>query len=65
MRRAAAERVRLRSFVEYQGLIDFRNYVTRQSRARAEDPRYPPSLYVPQRILFQKGADEHRGDNHP
>ncbi len=62
VRRASTERVRLRSFVEYQGLIDFRSYVARQWRKRAEDPRYPPSLYVPQRIRYRTGGEEHEGE---
>jgi WD40 repeat protein/uncharacterized protein YjbI with pentapeptide repeats len=47
---AAAQRVNLVSFVEYQGLIDFRAYLDRQTAKLAGDPIYPPSLYVPQRM---------------
>ncbi|MCP4592784.1 MAG: metallophosphoesterase, partial [bacterium] len=38
VRRARAERVRLRSFTEYQGLLDFRGYVDQQTRKLAADP---------------------------
>lgn len=62
LRRASAERVRVRSFVEYQGLIDFRGYVTQQERRRSEDPRYPPSHYVPQRIRYRTGTEDSEGD---
>jgi WD40 repeat protein len=48
--RANARRVRLVSFVEHQGLIDFRIYLHRQTAKLAADPIYPPSLYVPQRM---------------
>ncbi|GLZ80753.1 hypothetical protein Afil01_55600 [Actinorhabdospora filicis] len=41
--------IRLRSFTEFQGLPDLREYVTRQTVRLREDPRYPPDLYVPQR----------------
>jgi WD40 repeat protein/3',5'-cyclic AMP phosphodiesterase CpdA len=48
--------VRLRSFVEYQGLIDFRGYLERQTQRIASDPVYPPHLYVPQRMGYSIGA---------
>jgi WD40 repeat protein/3',5'-cyclic AMP phosphodiesterase CpdA len=41
--------IRLRSFVDYQGLIDLRPLVARQSERIAQDRRYPAELYVPQR----------------
>lgn len=44
-----AQGVRLRSFVDYQGLIDLRPLVARQSERIAQDRRYPAELYVPQR----------------
>ncbi|MGH3907949.1 MAG: NACHT domain-containing protein, partial [Pseudonocardiaceae bacterium] len=48
---AAARRqgVRLRSFVDYQGLVDLRPLVARQNERLAADPIYPTQLYVPQR----------------
>ncbi|MEM7588281.1 MAG: pentapeptide repeat-containing protein, partial [Acidobacteriota bacterium] len=57
-RRASLERVRLHSFVECQGLIDFRPYVDRQTRRLENDATYPPSLYVPQRL--RRGEHEMR-----
>src|SRR5205807_1452017 len=54
-------RVRLRSFVEYQGITDFREYVKRQTSALANDKIYPPSLYVPQHggmVFDVDGFDE-------
>jgi hypothetical protein len=47
---AQAHRIRLVSFVEHQGLIDFRSYLTRQTAKLADDPIYPPRLYVSQRM---------------
>jgi WD40 repeat protein len=52
VRAAAARRVRLLSFLEFQGLIDFRAYVGRQTDRLGQDPVYPPSLYVPQRMRY-------------
>jgi WD40 repeat protein/uncharacterized protein YjbI with pentapeptide repeats len=42
--------VRLRSFVEFQGLLDLRDYVASQTARVSADPLYPPRLYVPQRF---------------
>jgi WD40 repeat protein len=42
--------VRLRSFIEFQGLLDLSDYVARQTVRLRSDPRYPPELYVPQRF---------------
>jgi WD40 repeat protein len=47
---ARTHRVRLLSFVEHQGLIDFRTYLSKQTGKLSQDPIYPPSLYVPQRM---------------
>ncbi|HEV7505554.1 MAG TPA: pentapeptide repeat-containing protein [Thermoanaerobaculia bacterium] len=59
---ARAQRVRLISFVEYQGLIDFRTYLKKQTEKLANDLIYPPGLYVPQRMrtlsLFGREDDE-------
>jgi len=41
--------VRLRSFIEYQGLVDLRPLVERQTARLDADPIYPTQLYVPQR----------------
>jgi hypothetical protein len=51
LKEARARRVRLMSFVEYQGLIDFRGYVAKQTAKLAADPVYPPKLYVDQRMV--------------
>jgi WD40 repeat protein len=47
---AGTRRVHLVSFVEHQGLIDFRSYLKKQTDKLAADPIYPPRLYVPQRM---------------
>jgi WD40 repeat protein len=47
---AIKKRVNLLSFIEHQGLIDFRSYLVKQTQKLAADPIYPPSLYVPQRM---------------
>ncbi|MEW9548547.1 TIR domain-containing protein [Nonomuraea sp. NPDC050783] len=41
--------VRLRSFTEFQGLLDLTGYVAEQTARLTDDRRYPPDLYVPQR----------------
>ncbi|MER7500219.1 TIR domain-containing protein [Nonomuraea pusilla] len=41
--------VRLRSFTEFQGLLDLSGYVAEQTARVTGDRRYPPGLYVPQR----------------
>jgi WD40 repeat protein/uncharacterized protein YjbI with pentapeptide repeats len=50
VREAASRRVHLQSFIELQGLLDFRTYVERQTRRLAENPHYPPAHYVPARL---------------
>jgi len=47
---AQRDGVRLRSFVEFQGLLDLRGYVAAQTERLRADPIYPPELYVPQRF---------------
>lgn len=59
VRKAAADGVRLCSFIEFQGIIDFRNYVERQTAKLAADSIYPPRLYVAQN-LDQQIANEPR-----
>ncbi|WP_279340462.1 TIR domain-containing protein [Sphaerisporangium perillae] len=41
--------VRLRSFTEFQGLLDLSDHVADQTARLLSDRRYPPDLYVPQR----------------
>jgi WD40 repeat protein/3',5'-cyclic AMP phosphodiesterase CpdA len=56
--RLNAQGVRLRSFVDYQGLIDLRPLVARQSERIAQDLRYPAELYVPQRYRLLDADSE-------
>lgn len=58
LREEAARRgVRLRSFTEFQGLLDLRDYLGRQSLRLRTDPRYLPDMYVPQRFRELDRAD--------
>jgi hypothetical protein len=45
--------VRLISFIAYQGVLDLRAYVDRQTMRLERDPIYPPRLYVPQRYRLE------------
>ncbi|MBL7622712.1 TIR domain-containing protein [Frankia sp. AgB1.8] len=56
VRQASVRGVRLRSFVEYQGLLDLRGYLRRQSDRLAADRLYPPALYLPQRFRVIDGG---------
>ncbi|WP_322753832.1 pentapeptide repeat-containing protein [Frankia sp. Cas3] len=47
---AARKGIRLLSMLEYQGVMDLRGYVTRQTARLRADTDYLPELYVPQRI---------------
>jgi 3',5'-cyclic AMP phosphodiesterase CpdA len=60
---AVREGVRLVSFVEFQGLIDFRPYLKDQTARLAADLIYPPDLYVRQRMLVPVGREEQRHDD--
>ncbi|WP_043638857.1 TIR domain-containing protein [Nonomuraea candida] len=55
--------VRLRTFVEFQGLLDLSGYVTEQTARLTGDRRYPPALYVPQRYreLDRPGSQVEQG----
>ncbi len=55
--KAAARRVLLQSFTEYQGLIDFTGYLAWQQDRLEKDPVYPPALYVEQRAVFSTATD--------
>jgi hypothetical protein len=48
-RQSARVRVRLRSFVDFQGLLDLRPLVDRQADRLAADRIYPVRLYIPHR----------------
>ena len=54
---ASVEGFQLKSFIEFQGLIDFAPYLAVQSRRLAADMAYPPSLYVPQRAELEIGEE--------
>ena len=58
--RARQRGVRLRSFVEYQGLLDLRPLADRQSERLASDQIYPEQLYVPQRYRIVGSGDDIR-----
>ena len=62
---AGARRAHLISFVEYQGLIDFRTYLVKQTEKLTQDTIYPPSLFVPQRMrtLSILGREEAEKDD--
>jgi WD40 repeat protein len=50
-------RVRVRSLIEFQGLLDLRGYVAGQTERLRTDLVYPPELYVPQRFREMVGPD--------
>jgi hypothetical protein len=52
--------VKLVSFAEYQGLLDFTRYLDRQTRDLETDTLYPPWLYVeqPARWSLAGGREE-------
>lgn len=54
--------VRVRSFLEFQGLLDLSDYVARQTIRLRSDPRYPPDFYVPQRFRDVDRPDTPRED---
>ncbi|MBI3267862.1 MAG: pentapeptide repeat-containing protein [Planctomycetes bacterium] len=54
--------VLLTSFVEYQGLLDFRTYLKKQTERLLGDPVYPADQYVPQKLSYALGRDE-RSEN--
>jgi len=59
----AAEGVRLSSFIEFQGIIDFRGYVERQTRKLEGDAVYPPHVYVPQKLSYDVGPVRQPSDD--
>ncbi|MGH3849756.1 MAG: NACHT domain-containing protein, partial [Pseudonocardiaceae bacterium] len=60
VRRARHHGVHLRSFVDYQGLVDLRPLVQSQTDQLAADPIYPTQLYVPQRYQFLDNGPDSR-----
>jgi len=57
--KASGMGIGLVSFVEFQGIVDFRGYVQRQTEKIISDIVYPYGLYVPQRMLYEIGRDQH------
>jgi len=53
---AARRGIRVRSFVEFQGLLDLSDFVARQSARLRADRQYPPDLYVSQCYRDLSGA---------
>lgn len=63
-RRARGELVRLATFTQYQGLFDFTAYLQAQTARLANDPIYPPALYVEQRgRVTVGGGEEHHTED--
>ncbi|MFD3515139.1 TIR domain-containing protein [Streptomyces sp. NPDC058657] len=55
-------RVRVRSFLEFQGLLDLRGHVAAQTAALHEGGQYAPDLYLPQRYRDTSRQDERTGE---
>jgi WD40 repeat protein len=55
--------IRVRSFTEFQGLLDLRDYVAGQAARLQADQRYPHPLYVPQRFRDLESASGPAGDD--
>ncbi len=61
--RAAGYGLRVRSFSEFQGLLDLDDYLTGQAARLRTDHRYPPELYVPQRFRVLDHGDQRVEDD--
>ncbi|MFB6893110.1 TIR domain-containing protein [Kitasatospora sp. NPDC056327] len=61
--RARRRGVRLRSFLEFQGLLDLRGHVAAQTERLATDSQYHPDLYLAQRYrdTERPNGDEREG----
>ncbi|MEU1309228.1 TIR domain-containing protein [Streptomyces cinnamoneus] len=61
--RARRRGVLVRSFTEFQGLLDLRGHVAAQTDRLTTDPQYAPDLYLPQRYreLERPGGMEREG----
>ncbi|GAA5077080.1 TIR domain-containing protein [Nocardia iowensis] len=55
---AASHGLRVRSFTEFQGLLDLDDYLAKQLDRLRTDRRYPPDLYVPQRFRVLEHGDQ-------
>ncbi|WP_309238025.1 pentapeptide repeat-containing protein [Streptomyces albidus (ex Kaewkla and Franco 2022)] len=60
--RAGRRGIRVRSFLEFQGLLDLRAYVTAQTARLAADERYAPGLYLAQRYRDTERPDSEERD---
>ena len=56
--RAVRGHLRLRTFTEFQGLLDLDEFVRGQTQRLIADAAYPPDLYVPQRFRDLSRADQ-------
>lgn len=54
---ARRRRVRLRSFRQFQGLLDLTGYLAQQAERLRSDARYLPEWYVPQRFVDKTHID--------
>ncbi|MFI9502820.1 TIR domain-containing protein [Nocardia sp. NPDC052566] len=55
---AASHGLRVRSFIEFQGLLDLDDYLAQQAARLRGDRRYPPDLYVSQRFRVLEHGDQ-------
>jgi hypothetical protein len=62
-RKAEKRRVRLQSFLQYQGILDFCGYLDRPTRKLQADPVYPPQYYVSQRMRWAIGTQHDHSDD--
>lgn len=61
--RAGLRGVLVRSFIDFQGLVDLGEYLRNQTVRLREEPRYASTLYVPQRFrILERGSREIRAD---
>ncbi|WP_314174398.1 WD40 domain-containing protein [Streptomyces winkii] len=60
--RAGRRGIRVRSFLEFQGLLDLRAYVSAQTASLAADGRYAPGLYLPGRFRDAERPDGEERD---
>ncbi|WP_433526501.1 TIR domain-containing protein [Nocardia pseudovaccinii] len=60
---AASHGLRVRSFTEFQGLLDLDDYLTHQAARLRADRTYPPDLYVPQRFRILEHGDQQIRDD--
>lgn len=58
VRKARQQGVRLRSFIDYQGLLDLSPMAARQRQSLATDRLYPAQMYVDQRFVIGSGLGQ-------